>query len=245
MPDNIDHPDNINQPNNVAKSDTARANGAMSHGPVTPEGRARSSCNSLRHGLTAEAVVLGTESHEQFQFLLDSFLDRFQPADGVELELVEAMAAARWRLRRLLAIETRILEIETLRRGDSLDREFKPIDDTDRLAHGFQHVADNDRSLMVLTRYEATLNRTFDRALKQLTQLQSAPRPGPVMPAGPDIHMGSFRSRTSPPSLDLPDPCPSVSVCEPASEPILPSPGVSSPSGFGAADGAISVGRFS
>ncbi len=244
MPDNINHPDNTSHPDNndpsdTARSETARANGAMSHGPVTPEGRARSSQNSLRHGLTAEAVVLVTESQEEFQFLLDSFLDRFRPADGVELELVEAMAAARWRLRRLLAIETRIFEIETLRRGDSLDREFKPIDDYDRLANAFQHLADNDRSLVVLSRYESTLNRTFDRALKQLTQLQSAPRPGAAK------HVGSFRNSPDPPSRDLPDPCPAVPVCEPASEPILPSSGAPSPSRSGAASGAISVGRFS
>jgi hypothetical protein len=39
----------------------------------------------------------------------------------------------------------------------------------------------------VLVRYEAGLTRTFERALKQLTQLQSPPRPGAVK------HVGSFR----------------------------------------------------
>ena len=48
------------------KSETARANGAKSRGPVTPEGRAASSRNSLRHGFTAESVVLPTESQEDF-----------------------------------------------------------------------------------------------------------------------------------------------------------------------------------
>jgi hypothetical protein len=48
------------------KTKTARANGAKSHGPATLEGRAKSSRNSLRHGLSAKTVLLPAESHEQF-----------------------------------------------------------------------------------------------------------------------------------------------------------------------------------
>jgi hypothetical protein len=91
------------------KSDTARANGAKSRGPVTPEGRARSSQNAIRHGLSAKSVVLPTESGEQFQLLLDSYIDQFHPQTPVETELVVLMAAARWRLRRICGIETNLL----------------------------------------------------------------------------------------------------------------------------------------
>jgi hypothetical protein len=187
-------------------------------GPVTPEGRARSSRNSLRHGLTAQAVVLETESKEDFAALLDSFLTRFHPSDPVEHELVEAMAAARWRLRRLYTIESRILEIELLRRADSIDQEFTGIDDPDRLAHAFQHLANHDRSLSLLLRYETTLTRTYDRAFKQLTQLQSAAKPAPV-PHTSAPTLGSFRNppKSSTPSTigAPPYPCPSVSIREP------------------------------
>ena len=82
------------------KTQSARANGAKSRGPATPEGRAKSSRNSLRHGLSAKSVLLPAESHEQFQLLLDAHIQQFQPANPVEMDLVEAMAVARWRLRR-------------------------------------------------------------------------------------------------------------------------------------------------
>jgi hypothetical protein len=78
----------------------SRANGARSLGPVTPEGKARSSCNALRHGLLAKCVVLSNESPAGFQELHDQFVNRFGPADGVEDGLLEEMVAASWRLRR-------------------------------------------------------------------------------------------------------------------------------------------------
>jgi hypothetical protein len=155
------------------KSDTARANGAKSHGPVTPEGRAASSRNSLRHGFTAGSVVLPTESQEDFQALLDSYTDQFDPQGGVEMDLVQTMAAARWRLRRICSIETTLLDKEMTRNAKDIRREFNNPDDAGRLAWVFRDLADHGQSLALLMRYEGALNRSYDRAFKQLILLQS------------------------------------------------------------------------
>jgi len=166
-------PDQLNS--DSLQSETARANGAKSHGPVTPEGRAISSRNSLRHGFTAKSIVLSTESQEDFQSLLDSYIDQFDPQGGIEMELVEAMAAARWRLRRISTIETSLLNNEMVRRARDIDKEFR-INNDGRLAWVFRNLADNGPSLALLMRYEGALNRSYDRAFKQLQALQSAPR---------------------------------------------------------------------
>lgn len=159
------------------KTETARANGAKSRGPITPEGRAASSRNSIRHGLTAKSVVLPTESTEEFQLLRDAYVDQFHPQSQVEMELVETMAVARWRLRRIVTIETTLLGTEMVRRVEDIDDEFNAVDGDDRLAWVFQKLADEGKSLGLLVRYEGTLNRSYDRAFKQLLLLQSTRKP--------------------------------------------------------------------
>ena len=69
-----------------AQIDAARRNGAKSHGPKTPEGKAISSMNALRHGLTAQAILLTNENSEAFQTLAAAYYEKFQPADDDHVE---------------------------------------------------------------------------------------------------------------------------------------------------------------
>jgi len=162
------------------KSETARINGAKSHGPVTPEGKQKASRNALRHGLNSKIVVLPHESLEDFENLRDSYLARFQPADQPESDLVETMVLARWRLNRLIHIEANILEKEMLLRTDEIEKEgFSNMTPEETLAWCFDRSANHDKSLALLVRYESHLNRTYERAFKQLQTLQSTRPPSP------------------------------------------------------------------
>ncbi|MGB7723408.1 MAG: hypothetical protein WBL65_26150, partial [Bryobacteraceae bacterium] len=67
----------------LRRINSSRANGACSRGPITPEGKERSSTNALRHGLLAKCVVLENESSECFDELVTQHQERFAPADGV------------------------------------------------------------------------------------------------------------------------------------------------------------------
>jgi hypothetical protein len=155
------------------KSETARLNGAKSHGPKTPEGKARSSQNALRHGLTAESPTLPTESQDDFQTLLNAYLDRYHPADAIETELVQTLAITRWRLRRVGLIESCMLENEMEQSRVHLSWQFTEIGDDNRLAFAFRNLANGGRAMDLLIRYEASLTRAYDRAAKQLDQLQN------------------------------------------------------------------------
>jgi hypothetical protein len=180
------------------KSETARINGAKSRGPVTPEGKARSSANSRRHGLTASVLIDG-ESDEHFQLLLAGYLDQFQPQTAVETDLCEVMAIARWRLRRLLAIETHLFDLELVLGRKRMDAELCELETDERLAWVFQKMTNTGNSLALLIRYEGSLNRSYDKALKQLLQLQSIRQNRP--PKGP---LGSFRISDPKPTPDQP-----------------------------------------
>ncbi len=87
--------------------DSSRANGAKSRGPVTAEGKRKSSANSLRHGLLAQCIVLEDEVPERFHELLADLTREHNPQTETQLGLVETMAMARWRVMRPLSLRAR------------------------------------------------------------------------------------------------------------------------------------------
>ncbi len=164
------------------KSESARINGAKSHGPKTEAGRKRSSQNALKHGLTSQTLVLPSEDPDEFNQLLTSYLDQFQPHGPAELHLVHEMVAAKWRLERLAIIETQLyVEFIENAQEDSDD----PLSPIESLTSAFTGLA-NFNSYPFLQRVEARLERTYSRALRNLIQLQrlrESPHPPGDTPA--------------------------------------------------------------
>src|SRR3984893_13316204 len=103
------------------KSDTARSNGARSRGPTTDEGIQKASRNSLKQGLTASHgnVLLDCEDPAQFDESLNKLLGIHDPATPAEVDIVEEMVAARWRIHRMWTIETGLLNAEILTQQSS------------------------------------------------------------------------------------------------------------------------------
>ena len=75
--------------------DANRENARHSTGPTTPEGKARASINSLRHGLLARQVVLPIEDRAQYLELLAALEAEHQPEGPLETFLVHQMADLR------------------------------------------------------------------------------------------------------------------------------------------------------
>jgi hypothetical protein len=69
-------------------------------GPRTPEGKANSCLNNLRHGLAGAFRVLDSESQEEFDAFLASLRDDHQPETPTEELLLSRVAEHSWLSRR-------------------------------------------------------------------------------------------------------------------------------------------------
>jgi hypothetical protein len=156
------------------KTEIARINGAKSNGPLTPEGKLRSSQNAVKHGLLGRAVVLRWESQELFDSFHESFRAHYQPENDREACLVEELVAAKWRLRRLWGIETRLLAAETDSMQKELEAKYENIDLATRIAFAFESKCDGSRSFSTLYRYEARLLRAAAKAEDKLDKILEA-----------------------------------------------------------------------
>ena len=92
------------------------------------------------------------------------------PATPAENDIVEEMVAARWRIRRMWTIETNLFNVEILTQQSKTDTPDPGI----HLAMAYRSLADDSRSLALASRYEARLQRLYDRAYKTLRELQQA-----------------------------------------------------------------------
>src|SRR6202161_2290972 len=82
-----------------------RINSLKSTGPKTEAGKKRSSLNALRHGLTAQVVVLPSEDLAAYTAFTKAFHDELKPVGMLETQLTQSIADDYWRLNRAKAIE--------------------------------------------------------------------------------------------------------------------------------------------
>lgn len=94
-----------------------RRNALKSTGPITPEGKERSRCNAIRHGLTAETVIVALEDADDYQAFEAAVIADYDTESAVERELVLRLASVLWRLRRATRIETALFESVTTEPG--------------------------------------------------------------------------------------------------------------------------------
>jgi len=160
-----------------SRAETSRINGSKSRGPKTEHGRSAVSLNAVKHGLTAETVVLPNESDEQYEAELREYLLHFAPANKPEADLVRQLAAAHWRLARYTRIETSLLDLEMERQRERLTQDWNRIEECGRLALAFEALSGAHSPLALLNRYQARLHHEYQRILKALLQMQATRRP--------------------------------------------------------------------
>ncbi len=99
------------------KIDANRRNAQQSSGPKTPEGKAISSMNAVKHGALARNTVASgpplREDPVEFYGLLEGLRAHYDPVGPYEDLLVQEIAAAKWKTIRLERFEAAVISVRT------------------------------------------------------------------------------------------------------------------------------------
>ena len=143
-----------------------RRNAQRSTGPTSAVGKARSSRNNLRHGLTGQIDVLPTEDREAHDRFCHEIVESLKPETPMEQQFAHSVAEDNWRLNRARAIENNMFAL-----GHEGERREIQVALAD--ARTFQSHANQ---FQLLTIYEQRISRNLHRNLKQLQELQAERR---------------------------------------------------------------------
>ena len=147
-----------------------RANAQLSTGPQTPEGKAKSSLNAVKTGLTGRTVLLPSEDAEAYETHLLQYLERFAPVGERETELVQNLADTQWRLHRIPNLEAGLFALGRLRYADLFAAEPNPQIRAAMLdAHIFMTEAKHFKNLHL---QESRLRRQYRQDAQELQECQ-------------------------------------------------------------------------
>src|SRR5215207_11490142 len=104
-----------------------RANALKSTGPKTPEGKAASKLNAVKHGILSREVLVAGEDHQELTALQEWFQEDLQPVGPMEVMLVGQVVATHWRLRRVLAAESGEIKREAELKEASTNSDRKSV----------------------------------------------------------------------------------------------------------------------
>ena len=89
-------------------------NAQLSTGPSSQSGKAKSSLNAVKSGLTGRTVLLPSEDAALYQAHVSEFTKHYAPVGDEECNLVQSLADTEWRLLRIPALEMGVYAIGRL-----------------------------------------------------------------------------------------------------------------------------------
>jgi hypothetical protein len=156
-------------PVSEARSAASRENGQKSHGPVSPEGKAKSRFNAVKCNLTGNYVLVTAEDAPRYHTHISDYQSQFQPIGPEECALVQSIADIRWRLNKIPGLEQVILTIE----GAKITAEDPTYaDPAAHLALEREVRLRHEKELRNLALQEHRLSRRREREAAELERLQ-------------------------------------------------------------------------
>ena len=152
-----------------------RRNAKKSTGPRSAAGKKRSSLNHLRHGMTAETVVLPHESAGDYDEIRGALMKDYEPATSQETMLVDQIAAGYWRTIRARRFETAMFDNHLRTKKLAHGKDPAPNERDDEGCAVILQLTDPEQ-LRNYFRYDATISRDYYRAIATLEKMQAARR---------------------------------------------------------------------
>jgi hypothetical protein len=148
-----------------------RANAQLSTGPTTSEGKAVSSRNAVKTGLTGRTVLLPSEDAADYEAHIERFREELKPVGARETQLVQNLADTQWRLDRIPNLETGLFALGRLRYADLFEDKGDPQIRAALLdAHILMTEAKHFKNLHL---QESRLRRQYRQDLQELKELQA------------------------------------------------------------------------
>ena len=144
-----------------------QANAQLSTGPTSIEGKAKSSRNALKTGLT---VLLPGDDAELYQAKLLHHSEALNPVGEKETALVQAIADTEWRIARIPGLEYGIYALARIEFASKFDDQ--PAEHRPGLIHAYTFIAYH-KQLNNLSIQESRLNNQLVKIVAQLRGLQS------------------------------------------------------------------------
>ena len=149
-----------------------RNNASLSTGPRTPDGKAASSRNATKHGLSSAFRVLAHEDQEEFDQLVEELRACHHPRDIHQRLLVDQMAKSQWLLARAQRLQAIAYDLLAGVENDS--------DPDTAIVKAMR--ASNPDIIGRLERYAASAERSFYKAHRELAKQNEANRTTPADP---------------------------------------------------------------
>lgn len=185
------------QPSTIssAKQEANRRNSQRSTGPKTENGKARSRCNAMKHGILSSALLIrsgyGAEDAQEFELFYADLVEDLDPIGILEEMQVERVSICWWRQKRVLQAEAgRISKAFAEADPRFLFADLQPLSNP-ALATLRDHLrVPLGKELDCLLRYESSIQRQLNNALNQLERLQRS-RKGEHVPPPVTVEVSS------------------------------------------------------
>jgi len=145
-------------------------NSQLSTGPTSEAGKAKSSLNAVKSGLTGRTVLLPGDDAALYEAHLSHFVESYAPAGDDERNLVQSLADTEWRLLRIPSLEMGIYAVGRLEFAGSFPNEDESV--RKHLIEAKVFLA-YQRQLNNLSIQESRLRRQREKDAATLRELQA------------------------------------------------------------------------